>query len=118
MSETGVYGRHEEDMEDDDMYVPRLSVFYGECVKDDISYDQWKYEVNCMSNGDYYSEQQILYAVRQSCRGESSNILRRRGVKATLKEVLMTFDAIYGAIDTEEEILSQLYACEYIGLYI
>lgn len=34
-------------------YIPKLSIFSGDPSRSDVSYDVWKYEVECLINEEY-----------------------------------------------------------------
>jgi hypothetical protein len=59
-----------------------------------------------------FTEEQLLFGIRRSVKGQAFNILRNMGPGAVrLKEILTKFEATYGQIDTPESILKQFYAC-------
>jgi hypothetical protein len=66
---------------------PKISQFYGEPGKGEVSFLTWRYEVRCLQE-ETYTEEQILLGIRRSCKGSAADILRRMGVHATLKDVL------------------------------
>lgn len=92
--------------------LPRLSIFYGEKDKGEVTYLTWKYEIECLIVEKKYQHDQILMAIRRSAKGEAASILRRLGVKATLDEIIQKFDSYYGDIDSPELILKKFYAVE------
>lgn len=91
---------------------PRVSFFYGEPGKGEVSYPSWRYEINCLLSEGSYSKDQILQGVRRSCKGEAANILRRVGIGANTKDILDKFESIYGGIETPESLLKKFYACQ------
>lgn len=92
--------------------LPRLSIFYGEKDKGEVTYLTWKYEIECLIVEKKYQHDQILMAIRRSAKGEAASILRRLGVKASLDEIIRKFDSYYGDIDTPELVLKKFYAVE------
>ena len=73
---------------------PRISTFFGEKDKGEASYLQWRYEVRCLIFENQYTEQEILFGVRRSCKGEAANILRRLGTKTDLEKVMSHFESM------------------------
>ena len=92
--------------------LPRLSIFYGEDGKGEVGFQTWKYEILCLQEEKKYPEDQILLAIRRSAKGEAANILRRLGVKASVKEILKKFSSSFGEIDSPELIMKKFYAIE------
>lgn len=91
---------------------PRISLFYGEQGKGEVSYATWKYEINCLLQEKSYSLEQILLGIRRSVKGQASDILRRLGTGADIDVILKKFEATYGEIDNPVSILKKLYSCE------
>lgn len=85
--------------------TPRISTFFGEEGKGDVSYRTWRYEIECLLEERIYSEDVLLLAIRRSARGEAADILRRLGTKASVGDILKKFESTYGQIDNPETIL-------------
>lgn len=92
--------------------IPRLSIFYGEEGKGEVSFATWKYEVKCLIEEATYQDEQILLSIRRSCKGEAANILRRLGTRVSPRDILRKFDGAYQDHDSDEAVLKQLYAVE------
>ena len=92
--------------------LPRLSIFFGEDGKGEVSYQTWKYEIECLKEEKKYPEDQILVAIRRAAKGEAANILRRLGIKASITEILKKFNSTFGDIDSPELIMKKFYAAE------
>ena len=92
--------------------LPRLSIFFGEDGKGEVTYQTWKYEIECLKEEKKYPEDQILMAIRRAAKGEAANILRRLGVKASITEILKKFNSTFGDIDSPELIMKKFYAAE------
>lgn len=91
---------------------PKLSVFYGEDGKGETSWDCFKYEIECISNSQTYSEEQILFGIRRSVKGAAADKIRRLGPGATLRKVLEKLESSYGIVDTQGSIMRRFYTCE------
>ena len=91
---------------------PRLSIFFGEAGKGEVTYQTWKYEIQCLQTEKKYPEDQILMAIRHSAKGGAANILRRLGVKASINDIVKKFNSTFGDIDSPELIMKKFYAAE------
>lgn len=92
--------------------LPRISIFFGEDGKGEVTYQTWKYEIECLKQEKKYPEDQILMAIRRAAKGEAANILRRLGVKASIDEILKKFNCTFGDIDSPELVMKKFYAVE------
>ena len=90
----------------------RLSIFFGEDGKGEVTYQTWRYEIQCLMRDKGYSEDQVLLAIRRSAKGEAANILRRLGVAASVGDILRKFNSTFGDIDSPLAILKKFYAVE------
>ena len=90
--------------------LPRISIFFGEDGKGEVTYQTWKYEIECLKQEKKYPEDQILLAIRRAAKGEAANILRRLGVKVSIDEILKKFNSTFGDIDSPELIMKKFYA--------
>ena len=91
---------------------PRLSIFFGEAGKGEVTCQTWKYEIQCLQTEKKYPEDQILMAIRRSAKGEAANILRRLGVKASINDIVKKFNSTFGDIDSPELTMKKVYAAE------
>lgn len=90
----------------------KISNFYGDVAKNEVSYQTWKYEVMSLVEAKTYSEEQIGQGIRRSCRGHAADILRRMGVSVSVANILKKFDSVYGNIDSKETVMKSLYSCQ------
>lgn len=91
--------------------VPRLSIFYGETGKGEVSFQTWKYELRCLLKEKFHSEEAILQGIRRSCKGEAADLLRRTGEGAKVSDIIHVFESTFGVIETQESIMKKLYDC-------
>ena len=91
---------------------PRISLFYGDNIKGEVSYPQWVYEVKCLLIEKTHKPEIILQAVRRSVRGEAGNLVRRLGTGATVTQILEKFESVYGEVDTKEHLLGKFYSAK------
>ncbi len=74
-----------------------------------MSYEQWKYEVNCLTT-DGYSSSSILHAIRRSLRGTAADIVRYLGKKPTVDMILSRFDITFGNVLCTEQLFQEFYS--------
>ena len=90
--------------------LPQVSKFSGEVKGDQVPFDLWRYEVKSLMEDDINERETIFQAVRKSLRGEASRVAMRLGPGASLQELLVKLEGIYGTIDSGEDILAKFYA--------
>lgn len=91
---------------------PRISLFFGETGKGEVSYRTWRYEVNCLLRERAYSNESMLLGIRRSLRGEAADMVMRLGETAKIGDILETFQSAFGNTETVHTILKKLHACE------
>lgn len=92
------------------VHQPRISIFYGDTGKGEVTYAQWVYEVKCLMLEKVHKQELIKQAIRNSLRGEAGNLLRRLGYGATIPDILDKFDSVYGEVDSKEHLLAKFYS--------
>ena len=92
--------------------IPKISTFFGEKGKGEVSFNTWKYEIRCLISEKMYTPDTILLGVRRSCKGEAANILRRMGINCTLTDIMDKFESTFGQVQTQESLLKEFYACK------
>lgn len=93
-------------------HYPRISTFYGEDNKGEVSWPTFKFEVEALISENIFTEEQILLGVRRAVKGNASDVLRRLGIGVGIKEVMEKLKNTFGSIETEEIILRKFYACQ------
>ena len=89
---------------------PRLPNFSGD-KKSDVSFDYWRFEVECLMK-EKYSEEVIALSIRRSLRGEAARVLMRLGTHANISEIIDKFESIYGIIDKKQILMSKFYSAK------
>ena len=56
---------------------PRISTFYGEDNKGEVSWPTFKFEVEALITENIFTEEQILLSIRRAAKGNASDVLRR-----------------------------------------
>lgn len=91
---------------------PRISLFFGEPGKGEVTYRTWRYEVNCLLREKSYSKESLMLGIRRSLRGEAAAMLMRLGETASIDSILDMFHSSFGNTETPESILKRFHACE------
>ncbi len=87
----------------------RIPQFSGDGGKGELSYEQWKYEVNCLTT-EGYSSSSILHAIRRSLRGTAADIVRYLGRQPTVDMILSRFDITFGNVLSTEQLFQEFYS--------
>lgn len=90
----------------------RLPTFSGDSAKADVTYDLWRNEVDCLLADGTYSETQILQSARKSLRGEAAGVSLRMRTEGSIHDLLEKLEAVYGAVELGETLLSQFYSAQ------
>lgn len=81
---------------------PKFSIFSGEdpTPKNEVSFEEWKFEVNCVRKNKSYSDQIVAQAVMKSLRAPAKKALYNMGDSATLEDIMRTLDVQFGSVTT------------------
>ena len=81
-------------------YVSKLPTFSGDesSQKGDVQYNEWRFEVTCLLNDTDISESMLLQAIRRSIRGSARKMTIPLGEKATVHDILLKLDAMFGDV--------------------
>ena len=79
--------------------IPRISIFSGNS-KGATQFDLWQYEVQCLKK--HYDELIVLQAIRRSLRGEASKALLCLGHEASVDDIVLKLNSIYGDVQRKE----------------
>lgn len=93
-------------------HYPRISTFYGEENKGEVSWPTFKFEVEALMAENIFSKEQILLGIRRAIKGSASDVLRRLGIGVDIKVVMEKLQSTFGSIESEETILRKFYACQ------
>ena len=69
--------------------IPKLSIFSGERVKGEASFEQWSYELQSLRRT--YSESALGEGIQRSLRGAAADTVCNMGPEATLDSILKKF---------------------------
>ena len=90
----------------------KISTFFGEPGKGEVSYPTWRFEVESLLTEATMSKEQIGQGIRRSVKGHAADLLRRVGTGASIGEILHKMDSVYGQIDSRETVMKSLYSCQ------
>ena len=93
-------------------HYPKVSAFYGEPGKGEVTWESFKFEVGALKEGKPYSKEQILYGVRRAIKGQASEKIRQLGPDATLDEIHSKLESEYGTIESIETAMQKFYTCK------
>lgn len=91
--------------------VPKIPQFSGISTipKGEISYPEWRFEVNCLLNDHEMSDSVILQAVRSSLRGTARKMLLPMGERASARQIINKLDALYGDTSSNEMLMQEFF---------
>lgn len=91
--------------------VPTIPQFSGTTTipKGEISFPEWRFEVNCLLNDSELSESSILQAIRSSLRGTARKMLLPMGETATARQIMAKLDALYGDTSSNEMLMQEFF---------
>ena len=98
-------------IQDKHFYFPKFSVFSGEepKPKTESSFDEWKYEVNCIRRDDTYKETEVAQAIRKSLKGQAKKVLLPMGTSASVSTIMDRLEGVFGNVATGESVLQEFY---------
>ena len=90
---------------------PKFSVFSGEDPKpkSEATFEEWKYEVNCIRQEGSHTEQSIAQAIRKSLRGQAKCVLLPMGTSANIQDILDRLEGVFGNVASGESALQEFY---------
>lgn len=74
---------------------PKLSYFYGEDNKGDVTWETFKFEIESLVTERIFTEEQLLLGIRRAVKGTASDIVRRLGTGASVREIVKKLDSTY-----------------------
>jgi len=93
-----------------DYHYPKLSTFFGD-ERGDVSWATYRYEVEALMAGKFYTREQILQGIRRSLKGSASDKLRIMGPGADLELILTKLESDYGTVESKEMVMRNFYSC-------
>ena len=91
--------------------IPKLPIFSGDdSVKNEVSYEVWRYEVRCLKVDGLLSEANVLQAIRKSLRGAARETLIPLGEEATSDSMIAKLDTLFGHVRSNESVMQNFYS--------
>ena len=87
-----------------------ISNFGGEKGKGDVSFETWKYEIECLKSDETCTEEMLTRLVRRSLKGEASQIVISLGPEATVGDIVDKLEGFYGTVESGAVLLQQVYS--------
>ena len=91
---------------------PKLSVFYGEEGKGDVTWETFQFEIEALLCEKIFRHEQILLGIRRACKGKAGDKIRRLGPEVTVHDIIDKFDCDYGSVETREMVMKTFYSCQ------
>ncbi|XP_048775570.2 uncharacterized protein LOC125680172 [Ostrea edulis] len=98
--------------------VPRIPQFSGDDPpqKGDVSYKEWRYEVQCLLGDPDIKESLLIQSIRRSLRGTAKTMLIPLGERANVQKILSKLDILFGEISTNGMIMQEFFStCQLPG---
>ena len=87
--------------------IPKLSIFSGERVKGESSFEQWSYELQSLRRT--YSESALREGIQRSLRGAAADTVCNIGPEVTLDSIIKKFSIIYGNVKSYDILMGDFY---------
>ena len=89
------------------MNIPKHSIFSGERVKGEASFEQWSYELQSLRRT--YSESALREGIQRSLKGAAADTVCNMGPEATLDSIIKKFSIIYGNVKSYDILMGDFY---------
>lgn len=90
-------------------HPPSLPCFSGDEGKNSVSYDLWKYDVDCILGDKTLSKTTTEHSIRKSLRGEAARVAMRLGSTASLSALLDKLQCVFDTSDSPVNLLAAFY---------
>ena len=90
--------------------IPKLSVFSGERLKGEASFEQWSYEIQSLRMT--YSESALREGIQRSLKGAAADTVCNMGPDASLHNIIKKFSIIYGNVKSYDILMGDFYHAE------
>ena len=90
--------------------IPKLSVFSGERLKGEASFEQWSYELQSLRKT--YSESALREGIQRSLKGAAADTVCNMGPDASLDNIIKKFSIIYGNVKSCDILMGDFYYTE------
>ena len=90
--------------------IAKLSVFSGERLKGEASFEQWSYELKSLRKT--YSESALREGIQRSLKGDAVDTVCNMGPDAFLDNIIKKFSIIYGNVKSYDILMGDFYCAE------
>ena len=87
--------------------IPKLSVFSGERLKGEASFEQWSYELQSLRKT--YSESALREGIQRSLKAAAVDTVCNMGPDASLDTIIKKFSIIYGNVKSYDILMDDFY---------
>ena len=98
-------------LQDKQGFFPKFAVFSGEepRPKNEATFEEWRYEVNCTRSDHIYPDQAIAQAIRRSLKGQAKKVLLPMGTSSTVQEIIERLEGVFGNVAAGESVMQEFY---------
>ena len=96
---------------DSQCFLPKFSPFSGDDPKPrtEASYEEWKYEVECIRKEKEHSSVAIVQSVRKSLRGRAKRVILTFGISAKIEDIMEKLENEFGNVASGQTIMKEFY---------
>ena len=87
--------------------IPKLPTFTG---NGEAEFEIWKYDANCLIKEGVYPAPALREAIRESLKGQARGILLHLGEHATVRDIMLELEGVYGNVQTSEKLKETFYS--------
>jgi len=93
-------------------HFPKLSVYFGDEGKGDVTWPSFKFEVESLEEANTFTSEQILFGIRRSLKESAGDKIRRLGPGVSIRQVMAKLESAYGNIESKESVLRKFYSVQ------
>ncbi|MEW8316225.1 MAG: hypothetical protein AB2658_14515 [Candidatus Thiodiazotropha endolucinida] len=92
-------------------FLPKFSPFSGDDPKPrtEASYEEWKYEVECVRSEKEHSATTVVQSVRKSLRGRAKRVILTLGISATIVDIMEKLENEFGNVASGQTVMKEFY---------
>ena len=96
---------------DSQCFYPKFSPFSGDEPKPrtEASYEEWKYEVECIRKEKEHTNTTIVQSVRKSLRGRAKRVILTLGISAKIEEIMEKLENEFGNVTSGQTVMKEFY---------
>ena len=97
--------------QDKQSFRPKFTVFSGEepRQKNEASFEEWQYEVNCTQNEGIYPDHAIPQSICRSLKCQAKKVLLPMGTSSSLHDILDRLESVFGNVAAGESVMQEFY---------